>query len=1080
MKKILFSFFAILLLLFTFILFLLLTTTGLKTSLLITNLITPYHIKYEQASGILIGPLGFKKIEIALKNRDITANNVDIHWELPPLLFKKINISSFNIDNLTIRDHVAVTPKLNKQASFDIPTFKKPVLKIPTLKWAISIKNANIEQLQIMSHSNIIMQDVSLNTELSEKSIWLNSRAKTISPTYLQHNLTIKGTPSLYNLSLILKNNDSTIEFTGQGSHNNIDLSASPLSNNQNELKFNLKLAWQPYITWDLKTSAKNIPISFTGNPKNILNFNIDTKGNWQQSMPTFTIDSLISTADTTASIKGNVSSIWDLSWSINNNNLNTLWPSSHGKIEASGHLSGAKYQPTSTLQLTASNLITRVLSSSLIEIANTTEFNPNKPSNLTIEGSNVTYNHKKVNSISLSSSGILSAISSKAEVTDLHNNKYTISAQSAYKNKTLNNTITELSIDHKRIGKWNINKPATLQLNPKNISLSPTCVALNNTPQAVSCISGNWKKNKKWNAEFSIKETPTESLLSTITALNTEISSNINVTAQVSGTHQSLETSEITASLSPGSITTNNTNNKRQEFSFNGMDINSGYKNSTLTTNLNLNLSEKNVIAGHLILNNFHPIKNSDLTQSIKGSINANINNINLNGALLPYIDISQGRLLSSLDISGTIKKPSLTGAIELNKLSLSIPKFGLNINKTDISLNGNHDTINYKASITSGENPLILTGSSNFSQPGWPTELDIIGDNVNVYDTDEYKINTSPTLHASISHKKINLTGTLIVLNTTVRPKTSNIITIPNSDIDYIGKNDSSLSDQWEISGNIDGTVGKEVYLYLDDLGIKGNLSGAVTLLRAPKQDLIANGEVTVITGEYQHFGNVLTIEPQSSITFTNSPITNPNLNIRGSKQISTTQSLTDQDLGANKVTVGMKLTGTIKNPVFGFFSIPATLSDSDIISYLVLGHSLENTDYANITDENTDSTMTIFDAIRLSETTFSKDTSVSQSIERKLGISELGVESSNTTDAIGNQLDSSSSFVVGKYLSKNIYLRYSSGLNDPYNTYQIRYYFSPKWMLQASKTSSSTNEDEDSLDINNGIDLLYTFSY
>ena len=88
----------------------------------------------------------------------------------------------------------------------------------------------------------------------------------------------------------------------------------------------------------------------------------------------------------------------------------------------------------------------------------------------------------------------------------------------------------------------------------------------------------------------------------------------------------------------------------------------------------------------------------------------------------------------------------------------------------------------------------------------------------------------------------------------------------------------------------------------------------------------------------------------------------------------------------------------------------------------------------------------------------------------IKQGLGFSELGVVTEKTVDAVGNPVDQQTSFVVGRHLSKHIYLRYSQALEGfsltGNNEITIRYLLNHHWALQAMNSTLGT-----------GIDILYT---
>jgi autotransporter translocation and assembly factor TamB len=92
----------------------------------------------------------------------------------------------------------------------------------------------------------------------------------------------------------------------------------------------------------------------------------------------------------------------------------------------------------------------------------------------------------------------------------------------------------------------------------------------------------------------------------------------------------------------------------------------------------------------------------------------------------------------------------------------------------------------------------------------------------------------------------------------------------------------------------------------------------------------------------------------------------------------------------------------------------------------------------------------------------------------IKNTLGFSELGVQSNLSLDALGTPYGSDESgFVVGRYLTSKIYVRYISGISTELNLFQLQYLFNPNWSIQLQSGSvESTNVE--------GIDGLYHFTH
>ena len=74
----------------------------------------------------------------------------------------------------------------------------------------------------------------------------------------------------------------------------------------------------------------------------------------------------------------------------------------------------------------------------------------------------------------------------------------------------------------------------------------------------------------------------------------------------------------------------------------------------------------------------------------------------------------------------------------------------------------------------------------------------------------------------------------------------------------------------------------------------------------------------------------------------------------------------------------------------------------------------------------------------------------------IGRRLGLEEVGVESSMDTDGTAN-----TALVLGKFLSPRLFISYGISLTESINTLKLRYTISDRWVL---KTEAGENQSAD----------------
>tara|TARA_A100001015_G_C14983923_1_gene710694 strand:+ start:127 stop:912 length:786 start_codon:yes stop_codon:yes gene_type:complete len=242
---------------------------------------------------------------------------------------------------------------------------------------------------------------------------------------------------------------------------------------------------------------------------------------------------------------------------------------------------------------------------------------------------------------------------------------------------------------------------------------------------------------------------------------------------------------------------------------------------------------------------------------------------------------------------------------------------------------------------------------------------------------------------------------------------------------------------------------------------MGIQGKLRGHLRVFGSNRNRLLARGRIHFIHGSIHSYGHRLKVQSGSGITYFNSPLTNPKINVTATRIISTHNPFSNIGMMNRSMSVGIQVNGTIHKPNISLFSIPPTLTQSQILTSLLLGNS--NNNPGSIINNNITGAIT---ALNIAETGLSgkqSEGTINRIINR-LGFNELGTSTQSSTDALGNRIDSndSTSFVIGRYLSNRIYLRYTQ-IN---NLIQLKYFLSPSWAIKLSNS-----------ELGSGIDLLYT---
>ena len=420
------------------------------------------------------------------------------------------------------------------------------------------------------------------------------------------------------------------------------------------------------------------------------------------------------------------------------------------------------------------------------------------------------------------------------------------------------------------------------------------------------------------------------------------------------------------------------------------------------------------------------------------------------------PYLIQLHGRLVTNFNVGDKNESPLVNDKLKLEVGSIEFPQLHIFLTHVGASINARGSIINYHLKGYSQNQLIQVTGQTRLDMLGHPTIFRIQAKNLLIVNTHQYIIYGSGKLKIEIVDRNINVTGTLTVHHTCLKPTTvfSHAATL-SRDIVFI-KTDKKET-PWQINTNIKIILGKQVIL--DSLGVKGRLVGKLTLIKSASQVITANGRITIVDGTFITHGHTLDINSHSSLTFVQSPIKNPLLNIRVTRTL--TSTIVSQIGDSSSIVVGLDVEGTLHHPEVDLYSSDFNLTQSDILSYLIFGHPAN----ASTTD-NVNLLVDAIDTLNIGGRKNFLGTVIDQ-ITQSLGLTELGIEFQTTASALGVPTGPTrSAFVIGRYLSKQIYIRYSHGIRTSMNILQIRYLISRNLAIQTEANS-----------FGNGVDILYS---
>jgi translocation and assembly module TamB len=438
-----------------------------------------------------------------------------------------------------------------------------------------------------------------------------------------------------------------------------------------------------------------------------------------------------------------------------------------------------------------------------------------------------------------------------------------------------------------------------------------------------------------------------------------------------------------------------------------------------------------------------------------------------------VPMVTDLRGALLGKLQVSGKLSHPIVNGEVNLSNGNVGLPKLGITFKNITLRLLADASRrATYQGSFKLGTGTATLQGVTDFNSKDYATTLQLHGSNLQVANLPEYKIQASPDLTLHLNNFKVAIEGNIAIPEAKLTPKDfRRTVTLPD-DIVFVGKpvtQTPSAASLLAAMPTLQISVQLKNHILLHYQDLETTLGGALTIHAAPNQPATAIGSLFTIGGTYHAYGQVLNIQV-GKLTYTGGLLINPGLNIKASREITTPNTMansatnmTQTYIGSGTINVGVQLLGTLNKPAITLFSVPGGMSQDDILSYLVLGIPR-----SQASAKDSMAILNATSAVGLGGNGVSQLANITKKLQDGLGLAEMNVQTVQTFDPNAGNTVGSTSLVLGKAISKKLYVHYSVSLfsSTPVSVFNMRYKFNKHWSVQ---TETST--------IDNGADLLYT---
>lgn len=422
-----------------------------------------------------------------------------------------------------------------------------------------------------------------------------------------------------------------------------------------------------------------------------------------------------------------------------------------------------------------------------------------------------------------------------------------------------------------------------------------------------------------------------------------------------------------------------------------------------------------------------------------ISGRLDARIQDVGVFSAFTDQVSDLRGRVNAGMDIAGTVAAPKIQGDLVLADGAVAVPQTGVDITQLQAQMRGDSTgEIAIEAAALVGDGTAKLTGTVAVADGLVRGKVKLNGDNLEVYQTADASVLVNPDLELTLGDRLLELTGELYVPRANINP-----VALPESAIavsaDQVfvdapapktSQSTKSTHSATSLRAQVGLVMGEEVIV--DAFGLRGRLEGELRINESTAQPTSATGELRIVDGRYDAYGQTLDIE-RGRIIFAGGRITQPAIDVRALRR------------PTEDITVGLNAKGTVEQPDFTLFSEPA-MTQRDQLSYLLLGESS-----AGLGQSESSAISRAEMALGLKGASYLAD-----KVGKQFGIDTFSVE----TEAGGGT--STAALLIGKYLSPKLYVSYGLGLFGSTSTLRAQYTLSKNWKISTESSEQGAGGD------------------
>ncbi len=596
---------------------------------------------------------------------------------------------------------------------------------------------------------------------------------------------------------------------------------------------------------------------------------------------------------------------------------------------------------------------------------------------------------------------------------------------------------IYDLFLESERYGNYVLKEKAALKISGSDIQLAPVCL-LNRTSEM--CLGGEVDLGQgiKWTVQSSLHDFSLD-FINQLNLLPPHFTGKVSGNLKANGDDSHLERARLEINIPQVDMKLVDFDEDFNDVRFADFQLQMDLTNGVFRGNLFSRIYNDGLLKANFDIEGAGDFSVPVERLPIKGQLEIVDFDPSFLAEYTDYTVIPKGKVGLHLTVTDTVGNPQIVGKTTFEGGTVVLPFQGITLKNTSLQMSRVEKGVKIRCSTSSGKGRLVAGGIVRYEGKGLEGDVQITGEDFELVHVPEYKIQISPDVHFFFSDEKGVIDGIIKIPYALLSPEEINSSLTTSEDVVFVSKGKETRKASWPFWGSLSVKLGDDVRI--EGYGLKGKLEGAFQVDKKPESFLAAKGELNLVDGTFDIYSTALTIE-RGRVLFTGGSIDNPGLDIRAQKTVKG---------GAAKgegYTVGVDISGLVHDLEYRLFSDPY-MDDTEILSSLALGSS----------------TLSFGD----DKGGFWKSAAVSLGLQGSAEIFD-GFGSVLQLDDMhleGNKDREDVSLVVGKLVTKDLYIGYDINMFNQLGEFRVRYDLDSGFFVETRSSTEST-----------GADLLYIF--